>query len=184
MAYSLAPAADGRTQDASITVESFDSKGVPRTGLRTVLRVNKGPPVDAPQDAPGIYAAAAKRMPEGVYPVEIEQRDPATGDIVSRDTTGIIVPYASEFELTDGAAEEGQRLMSELAQLGGGRVLAAEDPSASLVHDIQGQPVRVALWPYLLLIAILLFPIDVAVRRLTFSWGDILERTSGSGGGR
>jgi Ca-activated chloride channel family protein len=180
MAYSLAPAADGRTQDASITVESFDSQGVPRTGLRTVIRVNRGEPVAAPQDAPGVYAAAAKRLSQGVYPVEIEQRDPATGDVVARDTTGIIVPYASEFELADSAAAEGRRLLSELAQLGGGRLLAIDDPAASLVHDIQGQPVRVALWPYLLLIAILLFPIDVAVRRLSFSWGDILGRSPGS----
>ncbi|HET9495135.1 MAG TPA: VWA domain-containing protein [Chloroflexia bacterium] len=179
MAYTLAPAADGRTQDASITVESFDSKGVPRTGLRTVIRVNRGEPLTAPQDAPGVYATGAKRLAEGVYPVEIEQRDPQTGDIVARDTTGIIVPYASEFELSDDAADAGQQLLSELAQLGGGKVLSPDDPAASLVHDISGQPVRVPLWPHLLLVAILLFPIDVAVRRLTFSWRDIFSRQSG-----
>jgi hypothetical protein len=176
MAYSLAPAADGRAQDASLTVESFVSQGVPRTGLRTTARVNNGEPLTAPQDSPGVYAAAAKRLPEGVYPVEIEQRDPATGDIVARDTTGIIVPYASEFALTEGSADAGQRLLSELAQLGGGSMLPVSQPALSLAHDIQGQPVRVPLWPYLLLAAIVLFPLDVAVRRLTFSWSDLRGR--------
>ena len=173
MEYSLAPAADGRTQDASLTVESFDSQGVPRTGLRTAIRVNNGEPLPAPQDAPGVYVAGARRLPEGVYPVEIEQFDPNTGDIVARDTTGLIVPYASEFALADGAGDAGQRLMSELAQLGGGRVLPLDQPALSLAHDIEGQPVRVPLWPHLLLVAILLFPLDVAVRRLTFSWADL-----------
>jgi hypothetical protein len=129
-----------------------------------------------------VYAAGAKRLAEGVYPVEIEQRDPQTGDIVARDTTGIIVPYASEFELADGAADAGKQLLSELAQLGGGKVLSLDDPAASLVHDIPGQPVRVPLWPHLLLVAILLFPFDVAVRRLTFSWSDLLRRLSGREG--
>ena len=173
VAYTLAPAPDGRTQDANLTVESFDSKGVPRTGLHTTVRVNKGEPLSAPQDAPGVYSVGARRLAQGVYPVEIEQRDPDTGDIVARDMTGIIVPYASEFKVSDDAVAQGQRLMSELAQLGGGSVLPLGEPSRSLEHDIQGQPVKVPLWPYLLLAAVLLFPIDVAVRRLTFSWKDL-----------
>jgi hypothetical protein len=31
----------------------------------------------------------------------------------------------------------------------------------------------VALWPWLLLLAIVLFPIEVAVRRLSISWADV-----------
>ena len=52
-------------------------------------------------------------------------------------------------------------------------MLPLDEPSRSLAHDIQGQPVKVPLSPYLLLAAVLLFPVDVAVRRLTFSWKDL-----------
>ena len=112
-------------------------------------------------------------MPAGVYEVNIEQRAADTDELVARDTIGFVVPYPSEYDIVDNAAQVAAGNLNDLAQLGGGKVLSLADPAAAFSHDIVRQPLRVPLWPWLMLAAILLFPVDVATRRISVSWADL-----------
>jgi Ca-activated chloride channel homolog len=99
---------------------------------------------------------------------------------VARSDEGLVVPYASEYAVVDNSAQVASAYLSDLTQLGGGNVLPLSSTDAVWTHDIEAQRLRVALWPWLVLLAIILFPIEVAVRRLSISWHDI-RRAMGLG---
>ena len=136
------------------------------------------------QTAPGHYAAKAPANAEGTYLVQIVagQAGAAAGrDAVSvpgaaaATTTGFVVPYSPEYKR--GAATAGQALLRDLAQGTGGRQVAA----AGEAWARTGPPAHAAqpASTPLLLLAALLFPLDVAVRRLRLSrrdWGELWRR--------
>jgi uncharacterized membrane protein/Mg-chelatase subunit ChlD len=177
--YSLSPAANPSAQDVSMTISSIDNAGRDRTGLQTTVTITNtaigSQQISMTEGSPGSYLGVAKALPQGVYEVGIEQRDPESGELVARDTSGFAVPYPSEYNIIDNASRVSSTNLSELAQLGGGKVLALTEPSAAFSHDIASQPLRVPLWPWLLLTAILLFPLDVATRRLSINWRDVRQ---------
>jgi hypothetical protein len=178
--YGLSPSGNAATQDVSIRLSSTDTAGHARDGLKTKVTVTdttKGAmSVQIAQISPGVYTGLVKALPSGVYEVLIEQRSRDTDDLVARDTSGFIVPYPSEYSIVDEATKVSGATLSDVAQLGGGKILALSQPDASTVHDIPSQPLRIFLAPWLLLAAIVLFPLDVATRRLSISWGDLKRR--------
>ena len=105
--------------------------------------------------------------------MRIDQRDPVTDKLVAAQQTGLVVPYPSEYRLRLGEARKGGDLLADLAQLGGGKTLVMTRPAEAFSHDIASQPRPVTLWPWLLALAILLFPLDVAVRRLSVTRSDL-----------
>jgi hypothetical protein len=78
-------------------------------------------------------------------------------------TTGWVMSYSPEYNLD--AAGDGAALLSDLALLTGGRSLA-DDPAGAFAHNLGARPATTPIWPWLLLAALLLLPVDVAVRRL------------------
>jgi uncharacterized membrane protein/Mg-chelatase subunit ChlD len=178
--YTLSPGA-ATTQDVSLRVESVDSAGNERDGLITSVSVTNtaGSSFSVPfvQGSPGVYSGVAKGLDEGVYQVQITQRSPETGNLVAQQTTGFVVPYPAEYRLVDNAEATARQLTSDLAQLGGGQVLSMQSTADVWRHDIVAQPMKIPLWPWLILAAILLFPVDVAVRRLSVTWSELLGRT-------
>jgi uncharacterized membrane protein len=176
-AYTLSPSAGSSAQNVAIRLESLDVNGTPRNGLvsTAVLTDSTGSAVSVPltQESPGIYSGVAQTLKQGTYRVGIEQRSAGSNDLVARSDEGLVIPYASEYAVVDNSAQTASDFLSDLAQLGGGTVLSLSSSEAVWTHDIAAQRIRVALWPWLVLFAILLFPIDVAVRRLSLSWQDI-----------
>ncbi|HWE64401.1 MAG TPA: VWA domain-containing protein [Chloroflexota bacterium] len=111
------------------------------------------------QDAPGHYGAAIAAHTPGVYAVQLDQFDGATE--LQRTTGAVTVPYSPEY-LPGG---------SDLDLL---TAIAAADTAPSLqrpgdAFSASGlPPIQVSrdVWPLLALFALLLFPLDVAVRML------------------
>ncbi len=164
-------------QDVAVQVHSVDSAGSPRNLLQTSVEISAtgqlSKELAITQQSPGEYGGVAKGLQQGVYAVQVSQRDPTTGKLVASQTTGLVVPYPSEYSLSDDQALNARTLMSDLAQLGGGKELDIAQPAAVWSRDIASQPRPVPLWPWLLAFAIFLFPIDVAVRRLTVTRADL-----------
>lgn len=177
----------GIAQNYDARIQSVDSTGAPRNFLQTtiVLTGTASQPISSTllQKAPGVYDGLLRNLQQGVYQVQISQTNPISGSLVASQQTGLVVPYPSEYRLSPDAALNAQALLSDLAQLGNGVELDVNEPAAAFRHDITSQPRRVPLWPWLLAIAILLLPLDVAIRRLTFTWSDA-RRLLGRGGRR
>jgi hypothetical protein len=175
--YQLTPSGTHGEQNLNVTLQSVDAQGKPRNGLHTTVTLTDTAGVQSTvqlaQESPGVYVGTTSGLSQGVYQTEIQQRSAGYDDLVAREVSGVVVPYSSEFAVIDNREQTASEFMTDMAQLGGGHVLTTDNTAAVWSHDLPAQPLRVPLWPWLLLAAILLFPLDVAVRRLSVSWKDL-----------
>lgn len=99
-----------------------------------------------PMDAPGKYLAAFS------YTTKEGQKGFFTG--------GLALPYSPEY----GDIESNDLLLKDIATASGGRELTkSEEP---FVHDLPRSWNKNDLWQSLLLVALLLFPLDIFIRRV------------------
>ncbi len=186
VSLSLMGSSGQETQDVGVRIDSTTSTGAPRNFLQTsvVLTGTDGITATVPilQRSPGAYDGVIKGLRQGAYSVGVEQREPISERLVALETTGLVVPYPSEFRLMNDSAQKAGLLLGDLAQLGSGKSLDISQPALAFSHDIAAQPGRLALWPWLLLSAILLFPVDVAVRRLNLTPRELWQLMRGKTG--
>lgn len=177
LASSLTPSVKQGEQELRLSVQSLDAQGQARNGLQTTVTLTDttgtSSIIKLSQESPGVYVGSSAGLTQGVYQLEIQQRDPISGELVARELTGLAVPYSSEFAVIENREQVASAFVADVTQLGGGLVLAQDNIGPVWSHNLPSQPMRVPLWPWLLLSAIILFPLDVAVRRLTISWKDL-----------
>ena len=155
----------------TVDVDSLDDEGAPRNFYRTVIRV-VGPQLD-PQQAtleqtgPGRYSGTIRADDPGAYLVRIAQT--REGSDSATRTLGLVNPTAQEFRQL-GVDQEA---LEELARMGGGRTLTDVEPEAIWTHDIAAAAFPTPIWPWLLVLALVLFPVDVGVRRVAISRAEI-----------
>lgn len=152
---------------ARVTVDSADPSGAFRNDLATTVSV-LGPDgtrqdVQLEQEAPGRYSGELGLLPEGAYLLGVTQRDGPGGTVVAGATSGLVVGYSPEYGPRSG---DGLATLDRARQLTGGFALDAAAPEDAFTHDLPAATVQTPLWPFLVLLALLLLPIDVAVRRL------------------
>ncbi|MBN1660228.1 MAG: VWA domain-containing protein [Anaerolineae bacterium] len=173
-----APAMEGIAAEAALSaevvairVEATTDDGQPRNFL-DISATLIGPDLETtrlslPQTGAGRYQALASVSQPGTYLVRLEARDGA--EVLGQQTLGLVIPYSPEYR----AAGADRPFLNELARLTGGGPLA--EPAAAFVHNLPpvGHPREV--WPSLLLAAALLFPLDVALRRLVLTRADLVR---------
>ena len=183
LTYNVARGAALATRDVSIRIESADADGRPRNGLQTTLILTSTNAISATieltQESPGVYSGIASGLQEGLYEARVTQNEQISGLPVAAQTSGFIVPYPNEYALVDNAPEEAGALLRTVAGLGNGRTLMLDNPAASLSPTRVEQPRRIPLWPWLLAAAALLFPLDVAIRRLNLGLRSITRTRAG-----
>ncbi|MGA2543578.1 MAG: glutamine amidotransferase [Verrucomicrobiota bacterium] len=158
--------------EGHISVEAVDARGNYRNflNLDTVVVSPKGENqiVRLEQTGPGHYEAKFPTKDVGAYLMNLRDRGSGRSQAL-----GLSVNYSPEFD----DAEPNLNLLRRLAELGGGKVL---DPATDspFLHDRQKtfQPQDLRDW--LLGFAILLFPFDVAVRRIQLDWEQWLKATA------
>jgi len=91
----------------------------------------------------------------------------ADGESVVGQTSGWVLGYSPEYRQF---AAEPERLAA-LAAVGNGRDVTAEG-TAVFAHDLRGEATTRPIWPWLVLTAVLLLPLDIAVRRLVITRRD------------
>ncbi|MEK3882245.1 VWA domain-containing protein [Paenibacillus sp. PL2-23] len=166
--YRLYTTIDGG--EGKLVVEETGGDSVSGNGLAAMIHGEDGDssvrrllPV-----APGQYEAKLDAIEPGVY---LTQIGTVTGEEPSIDggmTAGYVVPYSPEYRI---GGEDGSALLERLAQITGGRVLDIGAPEQSF----QFQPIELRV-PYplfreLLMAALLLWLLDIALRRLSLPWG-------------
>lgn len=150
---------------ARVVVDSVDLAGqyINEADTKmTLIRPGLGKEeIQLKQTAPGRYEADIAVPERGAYHMELSQ---SRNDVPTfRQTRGLVVGYPDELRL--GPPEE--ELMKRVAEISGGTF----NPQAEEVFaDSQRTAESVfPLWPWLLSAAVVLFLLDVALRRIDFS---------------
>ncbi|MDQ2996197.1 MAG: VWA domain-containing protein, partial [Chloroflexota bacterium] len=130
---------------------------------------NKAGSLTFTQVGAGRYRATVSTDAPGVYLAQVAALG-ADGQLIGSTTTGLVVSYSPEY----GETRDNPQLLRELASISGGRV----DPPATTIFDTPTQAVgsvREIGLPMLWL-ALLLWPLDIGLRRLHLRLGDYLPR--------
>ena len=116
-----------------------------------------------PQVGAGEYRVELPSDAIGAYFATVTQRD-EEGSPLASTTRGLVVPYSPEYRLQ----QPDENLLTQIATQTGGKVRNFAQPSAVFEHTTQLVTRAEELWPWLLLLALILFPFDVGVRRVIF----------------
>ena len=150
--------------DVQVDVVANDAANNPQTGLRVEARLvgPSGTPAPAvlQEVAPGRYQARVPSPIPGTYLVQLTGTD-ANGKAIFARTLGLIVPYSPEYR----QGQSNPQLLQTLAQQSGGRSLT--QPSQAFDHTLAAVRRAIPIDLLLLLIAAILLPLDVAVRRIS-----------------
>jgi uncharacterized membrane protein len=151
--------------EGTISVEAVDGTGNFRNflNLETIVVSPKGERVTVPlhQTGPGHYEGKFPTKEVGAYLVNLlEKKD---GALAASQVLGASVNYSPEF----AAAEPNLNLMRRIQETGGGRMLDIRNPSQNPFEINRQKTFQPRdLWEWMLRLAILLFPIDVGIRRI------------------
>jgi Ca-activated chloride channel family protein len=162
---------DSGPSGTTLRVESHQEDGSPRDLYRT-MAVVVGPDaasvaVQLDQTAPGVYAADLGPIDPGAYAVRITQTKP--GESALGRTVGLVEPVAAEYRLLG----VNQALLATLRAATGGAAIVL--PAEAWTHDLRTTTSFTELWPWLLLLALLLFPLDIALRRVSLGRRELDE---------
>jgi uncharacterized membrane protein len=160
-----------RGQSTTLRVESVGDDGSPRDFYAT-RAVIVGPdlePLDKAlvQVAPGVYEVPLGEVDPGAYALRISQTRP--GSAALGRTVGLVAPTAAEYRLL-GA---NQALLATLRAATGGR--AIELPEEPWRHDLATTNSFTQLWPLLLILALLMWPLDIALRRVSLGRRELAD---------
>ncbi|HXG26886.1 MAG TPA: VWA domain-containing protein, partial [Candidatus Binatia bacterium] len=152
-------------------VESVEADGSPRDFYTTVAAIT-GPDfttaqVQLDQVAPGVYEANLGEILSGAYAVRITQMRP--GAPALGRTVGLVEPVAAEYRLLG----VNRPLLAAIRSATGGREV--ELPTDPWRHDLQTTSSYTELWPWLLVLALLLWPLDVALRRVSLGRRELAD---------
>jgi Ca-activated chloride channel homolog len=111
------------------------------------------------QIAPGVYEVPLGEIDSGAYAVRVTQTRP--GSTPLGRTVGLVAPTAAEYRQL---GSNDPFLTALRTATGGEEIVAATDP---WIHDLRTTSRSTDLWPLLLMLALLLWPLDIALRRVS-----------------
>lgn len=137
--------------------------------LRANVLTPGGVTLDIPvrQTAPGRYRAMFTPDADGAYLVRLHGEDSSGAAI--NETIGWVMSYSPEYDLARRIRDD---VLPQIAALTEGRDLTGT-PAAAFAHTLQAQTASDPISFDLLLLALLLLPFDVAVRRLLITRSDL-----------
>lgn len=154
-----------------LRVESVESDGSPRDFYAT-RAVLVGPDlvpreVGLVQNAPGVYEAALGEIDPGAYAIRITQTRPGSSSLGR--TVGLVAPTSTEYRLLG----PNPALMAVVRSATGGREISL--PAEPWIHDLETTSSLTDLWPALLVLALLLWPLDIALRRVSLGRRELAD---------
>ncbi len=162
-----------RARRATVTLDAVDPSGRFLNGAESELTLIDPRLVERKlpliQTAPGRYVAEFDTPHSGAYHLNLSQRAANGGPVIHQQTRGLTVGYSDELRLRPTNTE----LLQQIAIATDGRF--DPQPSEALL-DAPGRSAvqRMAqqtrpLWPELVMLALVLFVFDVALRRIDLS---------------
>jgi uncharacterized membrane protein len=162
----------------TISVEALDGQGNFRNFLNLQMAVvdpkGERQTVHLEQTGPGRYEARFPARAVGSYLLNLMELK--EGRVSGSQVVGASVNYSPEFN----TSEPNLNLLTRLAESGGGRVLNPSNPLDNpFLHDRLKTFQPRDLWEWLLKLAVVLFPLDVGVRRVQLDraeWARALQK--------
>ncbi len=155
--------------ETTLRLESVEEDGTPRNFYETLVNLVSpeidGRQVRLVQTAPGVYEASLGRLDPGAYALRVIQTKPGATSLGR--TLGLVAPTPAEYRLL-GTNEP---LLASLRAATGGREVT--EPADVWTHDLRSTSFGRDLWPALIVLALLLWPLDVALRRVSITAGDL-----------
>ncbi|MBV9356655.1 MAG: VWA domain-containing protein [Chloroflexi bacterium] len=124
--------------------------------------------VDLLATGPGQFEGSFPTPAVGAYLAHVQ--DVHDGQVAAAADAGLAVPYSPEYRTLSTDVTR----LQQIARAGGGHVL--NDPSAAFASDLVPAPSDVPLTRPMLLLAVLLVPLEVALRRLRLARIGFLDR--------
>jgi uncharacterized membrane protein len=151
--------------ELEVTLTARDASNAPLTGLNVrgdvVSDGGALAGLSLPEVGAGVYRGRVASPQAGTYFLQLGGAD-VEGRPVFQRTAGVIVPYSPEYR----QGQANPALLQALAAQSAGRSLAA--PAAAFDHTLDAVTRATPIGFALLLLAMLLLPLDIAVRRLRF----------------
>ncbi len=158
-------------QSTTLRVESVDADGSPRDFYSTMAHIVRPDltqtTVELHQIAPGLYEASLGPLDDGAYPMRISQTRP--GSSALGRNVGLVAPTAAEYRLLG----VNQPFLATLRAATAGRAITA--PLEPWAHDLATTRSFTQLWPLLLVLALLLWPLDIGLRRVSIGRRDLRD---------
>jgi len=158
-----------------LTIDAIDEEGqfinFSKLEARRVDSANEGHRIDVQQIAAGRYQAEFTAKDFGVNLLNIAYTDPRTGRS-GFVRSGVSLPYSAEFKELNANIS----LLQRVARIGEPKgVLLHADPQLAdiFVSDQEASISQQPIWEYLLVLALLLFMIDVVIRRVIITGEDV-----------
>lgn len=156
---------------AALVYEAQDDRGAPLDGMGVVVTLYAPDAttreIELRQTGPGRYEGVARGLPEGV--VVAAARAELNGTPLAPAISGVQVRAGAE----DRYLTSDEAGLTRLADRTGGRVLDWRSPGDAFERFERPRVVRSALWPTLLVVSLVLFLTDIAMRRLAWDrWLD------------
>ncbi len=167
-----------RGQDVTVTVEAMDDKGkfvefADITG-QVIAPDMSAREISLTQVGPGRYQAKFQGGSSGTYMVNLRYRRPGQTKRSGVIQSAVTVPFAPEYrDLSDNAS-----LLGEVAEITGGRVLPPDPLTADIFSRtaVNFPQTATVLTKPLMLIWVVVFLLDVAVRRIAIDLRPIFHR--------
>jgi uncharacterized membrane protein len=164
-------------EQARVIVDARKDDGDFLNGLNLQLNVVYGTAQGSQQVllrqvAPGRYEGVFTPTEEGAYLLRVTQMNADPEDTATtslNQTTGWVLSYSQEYAVRENVDDT---VLETIAGITGGRDLSDQNELA-FEHNIVAQEAFVPLWPWLLLVAMLLLPFDIGVRRLLVTQSDL-----------
>lgn len=169
---------DVQGQEITVRVEGSDAEGrfVQFAGIegQVFTPEMKTQPLSLAQTGPGQYSGRFAAPSPGSYIVNVKYKKTGNEDKAGLSNTVVTIPFAAEFrDLSDNAP-----LLEQVSHITGGRILPT-DPNQARLYDYAGltfPQTHLPLLQPLMLVWIVLFLLDVAVRRLVLDVRAALRR--------
>jgi len=124
--------------------------------------------INLEQTGPGTYSGTFETNSIGVYLIRVGANDQDLHSL-GQQTLGLAVPFSPEYNISGINLAK----LNELSQATGGNEL--QSPADAFLHNLVSTSFAVELWRPLLLLTALLFPFDVANRRLRLNKEDFIK---------
>ncbi len=154
-----------------LRVESVAEDGSPRDFYSTAVAMTEpdltSKAVGLAQVAPGVYEAPLGEIDPGAYVIRVSQTRP--GAAALGRTLGLVAPTPAEYRVLG----TNEAFLATLRSATAGR--AIETPEEPWTHDLATNAASTDLWPVLLILALLLWPLDIALRRVSIGRRELVD---------